>query len=111
MNWDELSKDYELEGTFKTWGALSKDAIDDNVFVTYDNMGDASGAVSSYINDFLAPDGPVRMEAKLQQSLRFRRLYFELYLDCDGTAATSPVQVFSIIPMVGAKAKVSKEAN
>lgn len=111
VNWDELSKDYELEGTFKTWGALSKDAIDDNVFVTYDNMGDASGAVSSYINDFLAPDGPVRMEAKLQQSLRFRRLYFELYLDCDGTAATSPVQVFSIIPMVGAKAKVSKEAN
>jgi hypothetical protein len=51
------------------------------------------------------------MEAKLNEALRFRRIFFELYLDCDGTAATSPVQVFSIIPMVGAKAKVSKEAN
>jgi hypothetical protein len=51
------------------------------------------------------------MEVKLNQALRFRRIYFELYLDCDGTAETSPVQIFSIIPMVGAKSKISKEAN
>jgi hypothetical protein len=51
------------------------------------------------------------MELKLNHALRFRRIYFELYLNCDGTALTSPVQVFSITPMIGAKAKISKGAN
>jgi hypothetical protein len=92
--WDEFSQDSEVDVDFKSWDALIEPENSAGTIV------ESSGQ-----------NKPVRLEAKLNQALRFRRIYFELYLACDGTAATSPVQVFSIIPMVGAKAKVSKEAN
>jgi hypothetical protein len=110
LNWDQISKDYEAETGYKTWDELSYDNIGDEFFGTWDNLAKPSGAVSTIVDAF-SPGAVLRMEAKLNQSLRFRRIYFELYLDCDGTALTSPVQVFSITPMIGAKAKISKEAN
>lgn len=109
-NWDQLSKDYDAEIGFKTWDEISYDGTGDTVYGTWDNIAKPSGAVDTLVNDFVS-GGVVRLEAKLNNSLRFRRIYFELYLDCDGTASTSPVQVFSITPMIGAKAKISKEAN
>jgi hypothetical protein len=110
LSWDQISKDYEAETGYKTWDELSYDNIDDTVFGTWDNLAKPSGAVSTLVDNF-SPGAVLRLEAKLNQSLRFRRIYFELYLDCDGTALTSPVQVFSITPMIGAKAKIAKEAN
>ena len=110
VSWDEISKDYDAETGFKTWDDISDDGDADIVGGTWDNLTKPSGAVKTIIDDF--PAGAVlRIEAKLNQSLRFRRIYFELYLDCDGTALTSPVQIFSITPMVGAKAKIAREAN
>lgn len=108
--WDELSRDFPSETGFSTWDQLSKDTLLDAVFGTWDNITNPSGAVGTIIDDF-NQSAVQRMEIKLNQSLRFRRIYFELYLECDGTASTSPTQVFSIIPMVGAKAKITKEAN
>jgi hypothetical protein len=110
LNWDQISKDYDAETGYKTWDELSYDNLGDEFFGTWDNLAKPSGAVSTIVDAF-SPGAVLRMEAKLNQSLRFRRIYFELYLDCDGTALTSPVQVFSITPMIGAKAKISKEAN
>ncbi len=58
------------------------------------------------------PEGkPQRTLLKLEQGLRFRRIYFEVYFTCDGTSATAPTQVFSITPMVGEKAKMTKGVN
>ena len=109
-SWDELSKDYSEEIAFYTWDRLSKDALDDTIYGTWDAIISTSGGIETVVSDF--PQNTVqRIEAKLNQSLRFRRIYFELYLDCDGTALTSPVQIYSMTPMVGVKAKVAKGAN
>jgi len=108
--WDELSKDYTNETGFLTWDSLSKDGTGDAVYGTWDAPTATTGGVST-VTTLAVSTVPVRTEIKLNYALRFRRIYFELYLDCDGTASTSPVQVFNIIPMVGVKAKVAKGAN
>jgi hypothetical protein len=109
VNWDELSKDGNFDNGFYNFDELSKENVSDETWATWDRPK-TPGAVETVIDDF--PLGNlIRIETKLDQSLRFRRIYFELYLTCDGTVTTSPVQVFSIIPMVGVKAKISKGAN
>jgi hypothetical protein len=108
--WDELSKDFSTETGFYTWDQLSQDDPSDVEYGTWDAMSKTSGGIATVVDDF-PQDFPLRMEVKLNQALRFRRIYFELYLTCDGTASTSPVQIFSIIPLIGAKAKIAKEAN
>jgi hypothetical protein len=109
VHWDELSSDGVYDNSFYTWDELSQENEFDDRFGTWDKLK-TPGTVETVIEDF--PQGQLlRMETKLENSLRFRRIYFELYLSCDGTAATSPVQVFSVIPMVGAKAKIAREAN
>lgn len=45
-----------------------------------------------------------RLSLKLDRGIRFRRVYFELEMASDGTAGTAPVQIFSIMPMISAKA-------
>jgi hypothetical protein len=110
ITWEELSKDLTSETTYATWDELSKDAPDDEIFGTWDNLKETDGRITSIVSNFTATK-PQRMEMKFNHALRFRRVYFELYLDCDGTASTSPVSVFSITPMVGSKAKISKAAN
>ena len=59
----------------------------------------------------IPPGIPQRTLLKLEQGLRFRRIYFEVYLTCDGTSATAPTQVFSLTPMIGEKAKMTKGVN
>lgn len=109
-NWDQISKDFEGETGYKSWDDLSYEGSGDIYYGTWDNITQPTSAVATIVSDF--PTGQVlRMETKLNHALRFRRMYFELYLNCDGTAFTSPVQVFSITPMIGAKAKISKGAN
>jgi hypothetical protein len=109
VHWDELSSDGQYDNSFYTWDELSQEDEFDDRFGTWDRLK-TPGTIETVIEDF--PQGQlIRMETKLDNSLRFRRIFFELYLSCDGTAATSPVQVFSIIPMVGAKAKIAREAN
>ena len=109
VTWGELSKDFAGETIYSTWDDLSKDSTGDATYGTWDNLKETSGQIATIIERESIK--PVRMEVKLNHSLRFRRAYFELYLDCDGTASTSPVSIFSIIPMIGAKAKISKAAN
>jgi hypothetical protein len=111
IKWDEISKDFDTETGFSSWDDLSLDGLGDTDFGTWDNLKESSGQIGTLVDQIPLTSKPLRLEVKLQQALRFRRIYFELYLDCDGTPATSPVQVFSIIPMVGAKAKIQREAN
>lgn len=109
VSWDELSKDYAEETGFSTWDSLSYDGVGDPAYGTWDNLKQTDGQIATIVE--ITASKPQRTEMKLRHALRFRRVYFELYLDCDGTASTSPVNVFNIIPMIGAKAKISKEAN
>jgi hypothetical protein len=108
--WDELSKDFDAETGFYTWDQLSRTDGSDTIYGTWDAITTPSGAIATIVDNF-PHTYPIRMEVKLNQALRFRRIYFELYLTCDGTASTSPVQIFSIIPLIGAKAKITKGAN
>jgi hypothetical protein len=54
---------------------------------------------------------PERINLKLDHALRFRRVYFELYVNTDGTASTGPARIFSISPMIGTKAKISERVS
>ena len=110
VHWDELSQDGAFDNSYYRWDELSREDGADTSFSNWDRPK-TPGAVESVIDEFPATTVPLRMETKLDNALRFRRIYFELYLDCDGTASTSPVQVFSIIPMIGVKAKIQKGAN
>jgi hypothetical protein len=76
---------------------------------TWDRPGTGDPSIRTFrtIDDF----EPRRTFLKLEQGLRFRRLYFEVYLNCDGTPATAPAQIFSITPMVGIKAKMTNGEN
>jgi hypothetical protein len=108
--WDDISKDAEIDVVFKTWDELSKDDGGDVEHGTWDALTAPSSAVAT-IWDLPSSSAITRAELKLNNTLRFRRIYFELYLSCDGTTLTSPAQVFSIIPMIGVKAKVSQGVN
>jgi hypothetical protein len=68
-----------------------------------------SGSVSISTTQQISGTLPSRVSLKLDDGVRFRRAYFELYLNCDGTAATAPAQIFSLTPMVGVKAKMTKD--
>ena len=95
-----------------TWDAMSYSGAGDTEYVTWDNEDDTWDSPAS-----LTPSVSTsfstgytykqRLSLKLDHGLRFRRVYFELYLTCDGTVATSPAQIFSITPMIGVKAKTS----
>lgn len=52
-----------------------------------------------------------RINLKLDHALRFRRVYFELYINTDGTEPTGPARIFSITPMIGTKAKISERIS
>lgn len=54
---------------------------------------------------------PERINLKLDHALRFRRVYFELYINTDGTESTGPARIFSIMPMIGTKAKISEKVS
>jgi hypothetical protein len=109
VNWDELSQDGNYDNGYYTFDELSQEDAADETFSNWD-VPKTPGSIESVVDDF--PLGElIRIETKLDQALRFRRIYFELYLTCDGTTTTAPVQVFSIIPMVGVKAKIAKGAN
>jgi len=109
VRWDELSQDGQYDNSYYTFDELSKEDEFDEISATWDRPK-TPGSIESVVDDF--PLGNLlRISTKLDQSLRFRRIFFELYLTCDGTATTSPVQVFSIIPMIGVKAKTARGAN
>jgi hypothetical protein len=109
VNWDELSQDGQYDNSYYNYDELSKENEFDETFGTWDRPK-TPGSVESVVDDF--PLGQLlRISTKLDQALRFRRIFFELYLTCDGTAQNSPVQVFSIIPMIGVKAKTARGAN
>jgi hypothetical protein len=54
---------------------------------------------------------PERINLKLDHAMRFRRVYFELYINTDGTASTAPAQIFSITPMIAMKAQISERVS
>lgn len=92
-----------LSGTNTTWDTLNLttwDALDDR---NWDRLSDADAVVTST----RTVSGAIAQRAllKLENTLRFRRIYFEVYLNCDGTSATAPAQIFTLTPMIGIKAK------
>jgi hypothetical protein len=68
--------------------------------------------VPSYVTDAPFPAAaPVRALVKAIQAARFLRMHFEITLECDGTARTSPSRIYSITPYVRIKASVAKQVS
>jgi hypothetical protein len=68
--------------------------------------------IPSYTTDVTFPTAaPVRALIKAGQDSRLLRMYYEITLECDGTASTSPARIYSIVPYVRIKASVSKQVS
>lgn len=99
--------------------AIPTDAVtyDDLDAVTYDvlDMGSWDNPlilIPSYETAVPFPTAaPVRALIKAGQDSRLLRMYYEISLVCDGTAATSPARIYSIVPYVRIKAGVSKQVT
>jgi hypothetical protein len=92
--------------TVRSWDQLSTTTWDILDTRTWDKILSEDAYVTT--ERTLAEGVPQRALLKLEHSIRFRRAYFEVYFSCDGTAETSPAQIFSITPMIGVKAKMTK---
>ena len=99
--------------SYATWDDVSLDFVGDTKYVAWDDPDadwdnptevEYRGITTEIDNGFTSKQ---RNSLKLDNGVRFRRVYFELYLECDGTIVTSPAQIFSITPMIGMKAKSS----
>jgi hypothetical protein len=90
-----------------TWDQLDQFSWDYLESLTWDTLFFRDVAVTT--NQEVVGDAPQRVSLKMDKSARFRRAYFELYLSCDGTEETAPAQIFSLTPMIGVKAKMSKD--
>jgi hypothetical protein len=90
-----------------TWDQLDQFTWDYLSDLTWDSLFFRDVAVTTTQN--VEGNGPQRVALKMDKSARFRRAYFELYLLCDGTEETAPTQIFSLTPMIGTKAKMSKD--
>jgi hypothetical protein len=99
--------------SYATWDDVSLDFVGDTKYIPWDDPDadwdnptevEYRGITTEIDNGFTSKQ---RNSLKLDNGVRFRRVYFELYLECDGTIVTSPAQIFSITPMIGMKAKSS----
>ena len=90
-----------------TWDQLDQFTWDFLAEKTWDDL--FSRDVNVTTDQSVVGDVPQRVSLKMDRGIRFRRAFFELYLNCDGTAATAPAQIFSLTPMIGVKAKMSKD--
>lgn len=97
--------------TQSTWDWLEEFNYDEMELVAngWDNPAPFPFNVTSIRN--FTWTSPERINLKLDHALRFRRVYFELYINTDGTASTGPARIFSISPMIGTKAKISERVS
>jgi hypothetical protein len=92
--WAQLRTQTWYTLSSQTWGSLSSD----NYRVT--TVRDTSGT------------GTQRKVVKmLSKALRFKQIYFRIVFNADGTAATSPVRLNSLMTYVRAKQTVSKTVS
>jgi len=114
----DISASGEIEGTVtpigipdlqNTWDQLDQYTWTYFATKTWDTL--FTRDVSVYTTQDVVGTGPQRVALKMDKGIRFRRAFFELYLNCDGTADTAPAQIFSLTPMIGIKAKMTKDVS
>lgn len=98
-----------LDSNAPSWDLLNSYTWDQLGAGTWDNPTATPVSVTTVAN--IGYTYTQRVNLKLDHSLRFRRIYFEVEVSCDGTAATTPVQIFSLSPMIGTKAKISGQVS
>ena len=91
----------------QTWDQLDQFTWDYLNNLTWDDL--FSRDITITTDQLVGGTEPQRVALKMDKSARFRRASFELYLTCDGTPQTAPTQIFSLTPMIGLKAKMSKD--
>lgn len=76
---------------------------------TYDNMTIKVPGVTT--NRTSPATFPARISYRFTKKMPFRRIYYELALDCDGSLATGPVHIFSLTTYVEVRQKITKGVN
>lgn len=82
------------------------------------NWGDFGTWNNPLVDETTYPDSinfptlaPVMEVVKVTAAFRFLRVYFEIYMTCDGTSSTSPTRIYSIVPYMKVKAGVSAKVS
>jgi hypothetical protein len=80
-----------------TWDQVAE--INWNDLGMWDNLlgGDSLAEITTFDDDAV---GPARKYVKMRKRFRFRQVYFRLELSTDGSLATAPVHVFSVVLFV-----------
>lgn len=89
----------------QTWDQLDQFTWDYLGGLTWDTLFERDASVESN----RGVENPGRFAVKMDKSARFRRGSFELYLVHTGAKDSIPAQIFSLTPMIGVKAKMSKD--
>jgi hypothetical protein len=98
-----------IPGTEVTYAQLDQTTWNQLNFGTYNNP---LLVFAEYIDDAEFPtQTPVLGVFKMSARLKFTRLSFQIFLDFDGTARTSPTRLISIVPFLMTEANVSKKVT
>jgi hypothetical protein len=91
-----------------TWGQLSSMKWGDLAGFTW---GQPLNIVPSVVDSADASGSTGRRFIKFLKAIRFRNVYFEVQLQTDGTATTSPAKLFTINPVISQKQQAPKRIN
>jgi hypothetical protein len=95
-----------------TWGTLkNKEGLNWGGMLDYvwgQPQSDAPGIENTVS---VAGTSVTRKFIKFLKSLRFRQIYFEVSFETDGSSATAPVRLFSLMTYVNPKQTVSKDVT
>lgn len=91
-----------------TWAQLAAYTWGEMAMFTWGQPGNAVPVV----NDSADTAGSLaRKFLKFLKALRFRSMYFTVFMETTGTSATAPVKLFTINPVIGLKQRVPKDVN
>ena len=95
-----------LTATTTTWDDMSAKTWDELSLGTWDHpLIKAPGVATSRS----IPSGsPSRVSLKFRKKMRFRRVYFEVSMTTDGSAATGPVHLFSLVTYMNDNQKINR---
>jgi hypothetical protein len=92
VQWSQLAAYTWAEMALFTWGQPG------NTIPVVNDEADTAGSVARKFIKFL-------------KALRFRSMFFTVFMQTTGTTATGPVKLFTINPVIGLKQRVPKKVN
>jgi hypothetical protein len=97
--------------TKPTWGQLRQQHTWGSLAATQ-SWGAMSSDVSSHTDQRMSTSlGPQRKEGKVGRSIRFKRIFYDVSFDTDGTTNTAPVRLYYMTTFVRAGQTIVKAVS